>query len=196
MVSYTLAIFSKLNIFSRNNCPWRNPSNWTPSPPSDILKHDLLNNFFILLYHRTIKLSHVTRDDWIDLKQLCVDWYFPTQTAIIIRKFCKLQFWQLPPMQQHLIKSLPVQQILRQQNQKEEHWQWICLIQVKDSEEEKKNLHQGWLNLDKGYCYIFTLLYFDFTSFSLQLLNHLVPRTHGHTHSHHYDLFTSLSLTH
>ena len=97
--------------------------------PFNILKHDLSNNFLILLYHGTIKLSHSTRDNWIDLKRLCVDWYFPSQTAIIIPKFCKLQYWQLLHMQRHLIQSLPVQQILRQQ---------IHLIQVEDSEEEKE----------------------------------------------------------
>ena len=36
--------------------------------PLDILKHDPFNNFLILLYHGIIKLSHLTRDDWIDLK--------------------------------------------------------------------------------------------------------------------------------
>ena len=106
--------------------------------PFNILKHNLFNNFLIFLYHGTIKLSHLTRDDWIDLKWLCVDWYFPSQTAIIIWKFCELRYQQLPPMQWHLIQSLPVQQILRQQNQEEEHWQQIHLIQVKDSEEEKE----------------------------------------------------------
>ena len=58
--------------------------------PFDILKHDLFNHLLILLYHGTVKLNHLTRDDWINLKQLCVDWYFPCQTAIIIQKFCEL----------------------------------------------------------------------------------------------------------
>ena len=106
--------------------------------PFNILKHNLFNNFLILLYHGTVKLSHLTRDDWIDLKQLCVDWYFPSQTTIIIQKFCKLQYQQLPPMQQYLTQSLPVQQILRWQSQEEECQQQICLIQVEDSEEEKE----------------------------------------------------------
>ena len=52
--------------------------------PFDTLKHDLFNYFLILLYHGTIRLNHLKRDDWIDLKQLCVDWCFPGQTAIII----------------------------------------------------------------------------------------------------------------
>ena len=60
----------------------------------------------------------------------------------------------------------------------------------------ERNWCWGQLNLDRGYCYIFTLLYINFTSFLLQLPNHFVPRTYGYTRSHHYDSFPLLSLTH
>ena len=58
--------------------------------PFDILKNDLFDHFLVLLYHGSFKLNHLTRDDWINLKRLCVDWYFPGQTAIIIQKFADL----------------------------------------------------------------------------------------------------------
>ena len=48
----------------------------------------------------------------------------------------------------------------------------------------RRSLCQGWLNLDRGYCYIFTLLYFYFSTFPPPLPNCLVPRTHGYTCSH------------
>ena len=55
--------------------------------PFDILKNNLFNHFLILLYHGNIKLNHSMRDDWINLKQLCMDWYFLGQTAIIFVTF-------------------------------------------------------------------------------------------------------------
>ena len=106
--------------------------------PFDTLKHDLFNNLLILLYHGMIKLDCLTRDNWINLKWLCVDWYYSYQTTIIIWKFCKFQYQQLPPMQQFLVQSLPVQQILRWQSLEKRHQQQIHLIQVKESEEDRK----------------------------------------------------------
>ena len=105
--------------------------------PFDILKNNLFNHFLILLYHGTIKLNHLTRDDWINLKQLCVDWYFPCKTAIIIWKFCELWHQQLPPMQRMSLQSLPAQQIIKQLNQEEEWWQQVHFIQIKEYEEDK-----------------------------------------------------------
>ena len=67
--------------------------------PFDILKNDLFDHFLVLLYHGFFQLNHLTKEDWINLKRLCVDWYFPGQTAIIIRKFYNLRHRQLPPMQ-------------------------------------------------------------------------------------------------
>ena len=105
--------------------------------PFNSFKNNFFNHFLILLYHGTVKLNHLTRDDWINLKQFCMDWYFSGQTAIIIRKFCALQHWQLPPMQWMLVQFLPTQQIIRQLNQEEEWWWRVYLIQIKDSKRGK-----------------------------------------------------------
>ena len=104
--------------------------------PFDILKHDLFEHFLILLYHGSFKLHHLTRDDWIDLKRLCVDWYFPGQMAIIIRKFAHLRHRQLPPTQRLLVMSIPTQQIIRRLNWEEEQRHKVYLVQVEESDEE------------------------------------------------------------
>ena len=91
--------------------------------PFNILKNNLFDHFLVLLYHGSFKLNHLTRDDWINLKGLCMDWYFPGQTAIIIWKFCDLRHQQLPPTQPLLVLSIPTQQIIRWLNWEEERWQ-------------------------------------------------------------------------
>ena len=104
--------------------------------PFDILKNDLFNHFLILLYRGSYQLNHLTRDDWIDLKRLCVDWYFPGQTAIIIRKFCNIWHRWLPPVQRLLVLSVPAQQIIRWLNWEEERQQKIHLIQIEELDKE------------------------------------------------------------
>ena len=108
---------------------------WHPIP-FDILKNNLFDHFLILLYQGSFQLNHLTRDDWIDLKRLCVDWYFPGQTAIIIQKFCDLRHCRLPPIQRLLVLSVPTQQIIRRLNWEEEQQQKVHLIQIKESDEE------------------------------------------------------------
>ena len=104
--------------------------------PFNIFKNDLFNHFLILLYHWSFQLNHLTRDNWIDLKRLCVDWYFPGQTAIIIWKFCNLRHCRLPPMQRLLVLSVPTQQIIGWLNWEEEWRQKVHLIQIEESDEE------------------------------------------------------------
>ena len=106
------------------------------SIPFDILKNDLFDHFLILLYHGSFKLNHLTRNNWIDLQRLCMDWYFPGQTAIIIQKFCDLRHQQLPPMQRLLVLSVPTQQIIRQLNWEEQQQRKVCLVQIEGSDEE------------------------------------------------------------
>ena len=108
---------------------------WHPIP-FDILKNDLFDHFLVLLYHGSFQLNHLTRDDWINLKRLCVDWYFPGQTAIIIQKFCDLRHHQLPPMQWLLVLSVPTQWIIRWLNWEEEWQQKVHLIQIEESDKE------------------------------------------------------------
>ena len=108
---------------------------WHPIP-FDILKNNLFDHFLVLLYQGSFQLNHLTRDDWINLKRLCIDWYFPGQTAIIIQKFCNLWHCWLPPLQRLLVLSVPSQQIIRQLNWKEEQRSKVHLIQIEESDEE------------------------------------------------------------
>jgi hypothetical protein len=52
--------------------------------PFDILEKKIFNQFLALLYCGTTTLNHLTRNDWVDIKQLCIDWYLSHQTAMII----------------------------------------------------------------------------------------------------------------
>ena len=104
--------------------------------PFDTLKNDLFDHFLVLLYHGSFRLNHLTWDDWIDLKRLCIDWYFPGQTAIIIWKFADLRHRQLPPIQHLLVLSVPTQQIIRRINWEAERQQKVHLIQIEESDEE------------------------------------------------------------
>ena len=101
-----------------------------------LLYYTLFDHFLVLLYHGSFKLHHLTRDDWIDLKRLCVDWYFPGQTVIIIQKFANLRHRQLPPIQRLLVMSIPTQQIIRRLNWEEEQRHKVHLVQIEESDEE------------------------------------------------------------
>ena len=65
-----------------------------------------------------------------------MDWYFPSQMAIIIQKFCDLWHYQLPPTQQLPVMSIPTQQIIGQLNWEEEQRQKVHLVQIEESDEE------------------------------------------------------------
>ena len=101
--------------------------------PFNILKNDLFDHFLVLLYRGSFQLNHLTRDNWVNLKWLCVDWYFSGQTAIII---CDLQHCQLPSLQWLFVLSVPTQQIIRRLNWEEEQWLKVHLIQIEESDEE------------------------------------------------------------
>jgi hypothetical protein len=57
----------------------------------DDLKKEIFNHLLVLLYCGTTTLNHLTRNDWVDIKQLCIDWYLPHQTAMIIQRLCKIR---------------------------------------------------------------------------------------------------------
>jgi hypothetical protein len=65
--------------------------------PFDDLKKEIFDHFLILLYCGTTTLNHLTRNDWVDIKQLCIDWYLPHQTAMIIRRLCEIRIQRLTP---------------------------------------------------------------------------------------------------
>ena len=156
--------------------------------PFDMLKHNLFNNILILLYHDTVKLNHLTRNNWVDIKRLCIDWYFPNQTTIIIQKFCEFWYQQLPPMQRFLVRLLPVQQILRWQNLEERHQWQVHMIQVEESEEAFLHSDKhAWLLYSESALITLILLcfspYFTFTPPFLHC-DYLISLLQGHMAIH------------
>ena len=176
-----------------------NPSNWTPSPPSDTIWYPQTQSPQ-QLPHSFISWNHQTEPcnkRWLDRPKAtlcglvlpysnCYHYSKVLQTMILATTTHAMTHYPIPSSTTNtqMTKSRRGMSTMNPFNTNQRLW------------ERERNLCWGWLNLDRGYCYVFTLLYFDFISFSLQLLNHLVPRTHGYTCSHHYDSFTSLSLTH
>jgi hypothetical protein len=53
--------------------------------PFDNLKKEIFDHFLILLYCGTTTLNHLAKNDLVDVKRLCIDWYLPHQTSMIIR---------------------------------------------------------------------------------------------------------------
>jgi hypothetical protein len=45
--------------------------------PFDILKKEIFDQFLVLLCCGMTTLNYLTRNDWVDIKQLCIDWYLP-----------------------------------------------------------------------------------------------------------------------
>jgi hypothetical protein len=54
-----------------------------PIPFND-LKKEIFDHLLVLLYCGTTTLNYLTRNDWVDIKWLCIDWYLPHQTVMII----------------------------------------------------------------------------------------------------------------
>jgi hypothetical protein len=59
--------------------------------PFNDLKKEIFDHLLVLLYCGMTTLNHLTKNDWVDIKRLCIDWYLPHQTAMIIRRLCKIQ---------------------------------------------------------------------------------------------------------
>jgi hypothetical protein len=45
--------------------------------PFDTLTKEIFDNFLYLLYFGAEHLEHLTPAEWLNLKRLCMDWYFP-----------------------------------------------------------------------------------------------------------------------
>jgi hypothetical protein len=79
--------------------------------PFDDLKKEIFNHFLVLLYCGTTTLNHLTRNDLVDIKQLCIDWYLPHQTAMIIQRLCKIRIQQLSPQNWYFLEAFTFQHI-------------------------------------------------------------------------------------
>jgi hypothetical protein len=84
--------------------------------PFDDLKREIFNKFLVLLYYGTIPLNHLSRNDWVDVKRLCIDWYLPHQTAMIIQRLCEIRLLLYSPQYWYFLNS-SFQNINHRQNQ-------------------------------------------------------------------------------
>jgi hypothetical protein len=85
--------------------------------PFDDLKKEIFDHFLVLLHCGTTTLNHLTRNDLVDIKQLCIDWYLPHQTTMIIRRLCEIRIQWLSPQNRYFLEVFTFQHINRRQNQ-------------------------------------------------------------------------------
>ena len=148
--------------------------------PFDILKNDLFDHFLILLYHGTIK-TQPFNEGWLD-------WSKTTLHALVFPG--SNSYYHLK-----VLWLLTLAITTNAMN--------VCLIYPNSTDNQmiklgrratmkgsfntgrglwrRRNLCWGQLNLDRAYCYVFTILYFHFTISLSPLLNLLAPRTYGYT---------------
>jgi hypothetical protein len=85
--------------------------------PFDDLKKEIFDHFLILSYCGTTTLNHLAKNDLVDVKQLCIDWYLPHQTSMIIRRLCEIRIQQLSPQNWYFSQTFTFQHINRRQHQ-------------------------------------------------------------------------------
>jgi hypothetical protein len=76
-------LFREIILYGESNEIGTNP--YHPIP-FDTLTKEIFDNFLYLLYFGAKHLEHLTPDEWLNVKRLCTDWYFPRLTATIIRQ--------------------------------------------------------------------------------------------------------------
>jgi hypothetical protein len=85
--------------------------------PFDDLKKEIFDHFLILLYCGTTTLNHLAKNDLVDVKRLCINWYLPHQTSMIIRRLCEIRIQQLSPQNRYFSETYTFQHINRRQHQ-------------------------------------------------------------------------------
>jgi hypothetical protein len=90
--------------------------------PFDNLKTKVFTNFLQFLYYpnRYIESDRIKlqREDWMEIKHLCDDWYFPHKTGEILRLLYRQRINRFPPLQRLMFtNTLTVFQIMRKQKE-------------------------------------------------------------------------------
>jgi hypothetical protein len=140
----------RINTLSRSFTIWTKPSNRDHPDssyiPFDILKKEIFDQFLVLLYCGTTTLNHLTRNDWVDIKRLCINWYLPHQTAMIIQRLCKIQIQQLSPQNRYFFEAFTFQHINCWQYQM---WRYHQNIVNESIPEDMVIVEDNW-SLDRG----------------------------------------------
>jgi hypothetical protein len=84
------------------------PLDWNypiSSYPIQWSKKKIFDQFLVLLYCGMTPLNHLSRNDWVDIKWLCIDWHLPHQTVIIIWRFCEIRIQLYSPQYRYFLES-------------------------------------------------------------------------------------------
>jgi hypothetical protein len=112
----------------------------------DDLKKEIFNHLLILLYCGTTILNHLTKNDWVDVKWLCINWYLPHQTSMIIQRLCEIQIQQLLPQNQYFSETFTFQHINRRHHQ---IWRYHRNVINESAPEDMVIVEDDW-SLDGG----------------------------------------------
>jgi hypothetical protein len=85
--------------------------------PFDDLKKEIFDHLLILSYCGTMTLNHLAKNDLVNVKRLCIDWYLPHQTSMIIRRLCEIRIQQLSPQNWYFSQTFTFQHINCRQHQ-------------------------------------------------------------------------------
>jgi hypothetical protein len=88
------------------------------------------------MYFGTDHLDYLAPEDWLNVKRLSTDWYFPHITATIVRKLVAIQRRLVPPPFQTMGNLLPVYRIFDKQEQLSRRIQGRTIIVKESSSEE------------------------------------------------------------
>jgi hypothetical protein len=139
-IRHTLIQLQPIPIIPRDNPLWRVEQKIGTNPyhpiPFNTLTKEVFHNFLYLLYFRTDHLDHLAPEDWLNVKQLSTNWYFPRITANIIRKLVTIQRRLVPPSLRMMENLLLLYWVFDKQ-------EWLsrrvhkCIIIVEESSEEE-----------------------------------------------------------
>jgi hypothetical protein len=105
------------DIISRNSAIWTKPSDRSHSNSSHSIRRFEERNIRPFPHRGTITLNYLAKNDLVDVKRLCIDWYLPHQTSMIIRQLCEIRIQQLSPQNWYFSEMFTFQHINRRQHQ-------------------------------------------------------------------------------
>ena len=103
--------------------------------PFDTLKPKIFDVFVALLYHDSTLLERLTFEDWIDVKRLSIDWYFPRQTHITVQRLLEIRQKAFSSCQRSWQSSSLVQRVYTEYRRRQQP----RIIVVEDSYDQESS---------------------------------------------------------
>jgi hypothetical protein len=119
------------------------------SPRWKIVTKEIFNQFLVLLYCGMTPLNYLSRNDWVDIKWLCIDWHLSHQTVMIIQRFCEIQIQLYSSQYRYFLESFTFQHINCRQHQT---WRYHWNVVDESISEDIVIVEDDWI-LGGGYCY-------------------------------------------